>query len=155
MDIIFNKSDYCSALLDSIKHTSEGYWITLNGISNDEARFNQCLQELANRLNIFCFGNQYRASHKKFEIRGALQHGNIYGRLHAHIVAMKNGQTKRTDSEIEYFIRKHWYRLIGASGNVFGSLVDFQSASDVASRIRYAVRDFHPKFDQRNQLIYL
>ena len=155
MYINFNKFDCADVLTKSVSHLSDGYWVTLNAISNNNISFNRNLEELANRLNIFCYGNSYRNGLKRFEIRGALQIGHAYEGLHTHIVVLKNGQTDRTDFEIEQFIRTHWYRLVGAKGNVWGSLVDFQPVSDVAARIRYAVRDFSPNFDQRNQLIYL
>ncbi len=155
MSVELNKFNYADALTKSIAHLSEGYWVTLNAISNNDISFNTHLRELANRLNIFCYGNSYRNGLKRFEIRGALQLGRAYEGLHTHIVVMKNGKTDRTDLEIEEFIRMHWYRLIGAQGGIWGSLVDFQPVSDVATRIRYAVRDFNPNFDQRNQLIYL
>jgi hypothetical protein len=155
MDVVKNRQDYANALSQSVSHLSEGYWVTLNAISKNEISFNSHLQELANRLNIFCYGNKYRNGLKRFEIRGAIQLGHAYEGLHTHIVVLKNGHTDRTDLEVEEFIRTHWYRLVGAQGCIWGSLVDFQPVSDVAARIRYAVRDFRPNFDQRNQLIYL
>jgi hypothetical protein len=152
---MITKTDYEKALLSSISDLSEGYWVTLNAICPNEISFNLHLQELANRLNIFCYGNSYRKKSKRLELRGALQRGHAYQKLHAHFVAMKNGQTERSDLEIEEFIRSHWYRLIGAQGNIWGNLVDFQPVNDVASRVRYAIRDFNPVFNQQNQLVYL
>ncbi len=155
MNSLITKADCGQALLSSVSHLSDGYWVTLNAINDNDVCFNSHLQELANRLNIFCYGNSYRKGLKRLELRGALQRGHAYQKLHAHFVAMKNGQTERSDLEIEEFIRSQWYRLIGAQGNVWGNLVDFQPVNDVASRVRYAVRDFNTAYTQQNQLIYL
>ena len=155
MNTVTNKIDLQNALFKSVSHLTEGYWVTLNSLTNNEIKFVSNLQELANRLNIYCYGNTYRNGLKRLEIRGALQTGNVYEGLHTHIVVMKNGETKRNDFEIEKFIRQHWYRLIGARGNIYGNLVDFQPVSNIESRIQYALRDFKINLYQKNQLIYL
>ena len=142
-------------LIDSIAGLNTGYWVTLNAIHKDEVRFNCTLQELTRRLNVFCYGNNYRNGIKKLEVRGALQRGNAYEGLHTHIVIMQNGETSRSFRQFEDYTRRQWYRLNGVKGSIYGNLVNVQPIRHVVEHIDYALRDFSPQFDHRDQIIFL
>lgn len=142
-------------LINSVAGLKNGYWVTLNVLHKNEVTLNGSLLELSKRLNIFCYGNNYKRNFKKLEIRGALQRGNVYQGLHAHLIIMQNGETDRSFNAVEHYIRCQWYRLNGIKGCSNGNLVNVQPVSDVATRISYALRDFSPLFDQRDQIIYL
>ena len=142
-------------LINSVAGLQNGYWVTLNVLHESEVTLNASLLELSKRLNVFCYGNNYKNGVKRLEIRGALQRGNVYEGLHAHLIIMQNGDTDRSFNEFEHYIRRQWYRLNNAKGNIYGGLVDVQPVADVATRISYALRDFSPLFDQRDQIVYL
>ena len=142
-------------LIDSVAGLQNGYWVTLNALHKNEVTLNVSLIELSKRLNAFFYGNIYKKGVKKLEIRGALQRGNVYQGLHAHLIIMQNGETDRSFHAVEHYIRRQWYRLNGAKGFSNGNLVNVQPVSDVAARISYALRDFSPLFDQRDQIVYL
>jgi hypothetical protein len=142
-------------LIDSVAGLQNGYWVTLNALHKNEVTLNVSLIELSKRLNVFCYGNNFAKGVKKLAIRGALQRGNVYQGLHAHLIIMQNGETDRSFNAVEHYIRRQWYRLNGAKGFSNGNLVNVQPVSDVAARIDYALRDFSPLFDQRDQIVYL
>lgn len=121
-----------------------GYFVTLNTLTNDSIKFEETqIPKLSIWLNDFCYGNAWRRGEKSLRIVGASEVGDVNQGLHAHVVIMHNNDTNKTFEEINFFIRRKWYSLIGASGSPFGNMVNVQPISDLDGAIGYFSKTFY------------
>jgi hypothetical protein len=124
------------------EHAS-GYFVTLNSLSKDRIKFNQQLQQLTTWLNEFCYGSQFRRKEIRLKIVTSPEQGLLNEGLHAHLVITYSSAMTKSHQEINAFIRRKWYRLIGASGSIFGTLVHVEPLVDLEAALNYSLKDFN------------
>lgn len=124
------------------EHAS-GYFVTLNSLSKDRIKFNQQLQQVTTWLNEFCYGSQFRRNEIRLKIVTSPEQGLLNEGLHAHLVITYSPAMTKSHQEINAFIRRKWYRLIGASGSIFGTLVDVKPLIDLEAAVNYSLKDFN------------
>ena len=131
----------------------DGFFITLNAKTKDLYSFEQQLADIAFWTNDEVYGRQFRKGNKRLFIAGHIQVGGKTQCLHAHFILMHNNDINKDIAELNFFIRRKWYRRIGAKGDIFGGLVDIQKVGDKNGRIGYAFR--YAGEDENLNLIYL
>jgi hypothetical protein len=130
-----------------------GYWLTLDAPHVDKRKpdavqFEQMVGKFAVRLNNYCYGRSFRRGQKRLIIVGAMEIGHFMDRPHAHLVVLHDGDMLRSFGEVESKSREIWYALVGARGDINGSLVDIQPVGDIDSRLSYSVKQFNAYSDQ-------
>jgi hypothetical protein len=135
-----NKQKIISSTIQWLGEDDNGYWITLNGLTKDRIKFEQDLNKVTMWLNDYCYGRKYQRGESRFKIVAGIETGSLNGMLHCHIVMTNIDDTDRSYQEINAFIRKHWYLLIGASGSIFGNMVDVQRIDAVENTVGYAFK---------------
>lgn len=148
------------ALVDWIGNFEHGYWMTVDSMyfkdaPPDSISFEQKLEKLSIRLNDFCYGRAFQRCEKRLKIVGSIEYGDLTNRPHAHLVVMHNGDVRRSLAEFNHEVRKNWYRIVGASGSVYGNLVDVQDIGDLTSRINYAVKNHRSTTDKYCKLVMM
>lgn len=128
------------ALIEWFNFQGTGYNVTLNAMTKDPVHFEQDLRKLTHYLNNYCFGRAYRRNEKRLKIIAGLEKGQLDKRLHAHLVINNIDETNRTLPEINTYIRKHWYGLIGLK-NTHGNMVDVKQTYDASGAIDYLTKD--------------
>lgn len=120
-----------------------GYFVTLNSLTNDLIKFNSQLNKISTWLNEFCYGSKFRRNEIRLKIVTFPELGLLNEGLHAHLVITYKSKLPKSHHEINAFVRHKWYRLIGASGSVFGSLADIQPLTDLEAAVNYSLKDFN------------
>lgn len=147
-----NKQQIISDTIQWLGDANNGCWITLNAITKDRIKFEQDLSKLTMRLNDYCYGRRFGRGESRLKIVAGIEIGSLNGMLHSHVVMTNIEDTKRSYQEINVFIRKHWYSLIGASGSIFGNMVDVQRIDAVENTVGYAFKGIKA---QSSSIIYL
>ena len=124
------------------EHAS-GYFVTLNTITSDLTHFNHQLTQIAAWLNEFCYGSQFRKRGTRLKIVTLPEQGLLKEGLHAHLVITYSPEMTKSHQEINAFIRRKWYRMIGASGSIFGTLVDVKPLIDLEAAVNYSLKGFN------------
>jgi hypothetical protein len=145
------------ATRDNYQH---GYWVTLDAVSFGEWTLNRIdfehkLGKFSNRLNSYCYGRAYRGGKKRLRIVGAIEFGQFTEREHAHLLVLHDQHMRRTFAEVEEKIRRSWYSIMGAKGSYRGNLVDVQPIGDARSRLDYALKHHHTKYDKYSRVVIL
>jgi hypothetical protein len=117
-----------------------GYFITLNARTKEWVCFEQDLKKIAHNLNHFIYGRAYERQEKTLKIIGGIETGKVDGILHAHLIVALQGETNRKLPDVNMYIRKHWYKLIGLHDHN-GSMVDVQDIGNPEERISYISKD--------------
>jgi len=140
------------AVVAATQYLSEhaaGYFVTLNTIttinpiSTDLTHFNHQLTQMATWLNEFCYGSQFRKRGARLKIVTLPEQGLLKEGLHAHLVITYSPEMTKSHQEINAFIRRKWYRMIGASGSIFGTLVDVKPLIDLEAAVNYSLKGFN------------
>ena len=144
-------------ILESINQSDNQFAMTLClanqhfYICRDE--FEAYVRKIMHWLNVYCYGKNYRKNGKNLIAVGAIQNGDLYNKLHAHIELAYNNDVKRSRQEINFFIRKKWYALLNASGSVMGSLVYFEKTMSNEAYFYYELREV--KANNTDRLLFL
>jgi hypothetical protein len=115
-------------------------FVTLNTMTKDNIKFDVQLRKIAHKLNDYCYGRSYKRKEKQLKIIAATETGKLNGLLHAHLIVSFPDENRRSIQEINAYIRRHWYALIGL-GNPFGTMVDVRRIGDLNERVKYLVKD--------------
>ena len=144
-------------ILEDIKHSDKQFAMTLclgnQHFYINRFEFEAYVQRIMHWLNIFCYGKNYRKNGKNLIAIGAIQNGDLYNKLHAHIELAYNNDVKRSPQEINFFIRKKWYALLNASGSVMGNLVYFKETMSNEGYFHYELREV--KANNTDRLLFL
>lgn len=148
------KRCFIESVCRNLQGFNSGYFLTLDAITKDAILFESKIVKLMHWLNVYCYGKNYKKKSKRLKILGVTEIGTRNNGLHIHLVLMHKGDAKRTLYEIDSFIRRKWYRLIGARGSIYGNLVDLQLIGDVNSRIGYMSKTFYQKAEDFNLVCF-
>jgi len=148
------KRSFIESVCRSLRGLDFGYFLTLDAITKDEILFESQIARLMHWLNVYCYGKNYKKNSKRLRIVGVTENGYRNNGLHMHLVLMHKNDTKRNVHEIDSFIRRKWYRLIGARGSIYGNLVDLQLIGNVNSRVGYMSKTFYQKAEDFNLLCF-
>ncbi len=135
-----DRASLTSEVSSWISGSNNGYFITLNTINKDKISFEQDLSKIAHKLNDYVYGRNYRRNFKRLKIIAGIETGKENGILHAHLVVAHQGETNRQLFDINCYLRRHWYKLIGLN-DYDGSMVNIQKIGDSDSRITYILKD--------------
>ena len=138
-----SKQQAIEAATHYLSENTQGYFVTLNTITTDLTHFNRQLSQIATWLNEYCYGSRFRRHGVRLKIVTMPEIGLLNEGLHAHLVITYSSEMTKSHQEINAFIRHKWYRLIGASGSVFGKLVDVQPLIDLEAAVNYSLKDFN------------
>lgn len=127
-------------LVEWFKTDLAGYSITLNAVTKDKISFEQDLRKVAHYLNDYCLGRAYKRREKRLKIIGGIETGKQNGILHAHLCVNHQSMTQRSFQDINFYLRKQWYKLI-QQNNIFGNMVDVRPIYDVTGAIGYLTKD--------------
>ena len=140
------------AIYLDLENCFHGYWVTLNTLGTTKYSLEFLVAELSKRLNRYCYGRSFiQNSTAGLRIVGVVERGSFNQGLHIHLLIMEKISCSKSLVNIDLFIRKNWYQLIGANGSFYGILVDVQPVGDLESRIKYMCKtcwclkhDFNP-----------
>ena len=128
-------------LIDSLDHNANGYLVTLVGITHSKEKFESHLLSFSTWLNDFSLGKNFQKNLDRLEIFGSVERGKINNRWHAHLIIKQHEKVRRTDQELNAFIRKSWIKLTQAKVSLMSRLIDFQKAYDLKAAATYALKD--------------
>ncbi len=151
--IYSNEEVRAKYLIETANQNSEGFFLTLVGLTHSQETFEEQLLTFSKWINDYCLGRAFMNKKDRLEIFGAVEKGEWGNRLHAHLIIKKHQKVKRSDQELNAFVRKSWIKLIGANPNYRSSLIDFQRAHDLKSATRYALKEV--RFRNSNNLLYI
>jgi len=129
------------------------FFLTVNGITNSRYRFEEDLLKIAQWTNRYCLGRSYLQKNKTMRIFGSVEVGGLQEGLHAHLLINKPEDVRRSDQELNNFIRTRWLKLSGAKGRVAGNLVHFEKARDFQSVCDYIMKTV--RSSQNDTLLYI
>lgn len=121
----------------------DGFWVTLNAITSNLILFESQIERIMHWTNEYCFGRNYKRGVKSLRIFGHPEIGGKNDTLHGHWLLLHNNDTSRSIEEANFFMRRKWYKLINARGDIFGNLVNVQKAGNIEKRIEYMSKDFY------------
>jgi hypothetical protein len=147
-----NKQKLIEDVKKDLNNFNTGLFLTLNTLTNDYVKFEAQIERLIYWLNCFCYGRSFKNKNKRLKSVGAFEVGTINQGLHMHLIIMHNNDTKRTIKDIEQYIRRKWYRLIGAKSESCksGNLIDLRVAHDVEGCVCYITKTFYYQPNQFN-----
>jgi hypothetical protein len=123
------------------------FFVTLNALTKDSIKLDQCVIDLIYWLNRFCFGRSFISSGKRLKAAGVTEVGTANQGLHMHLVMGHRNDTDRTTEEIAQFIKRKWYALLNAKSKRskpnYGSLVDLKFAYDVKGCFVYLTKTIY------------
>jgi hypothetical protein len=140
-------------LIDSLDHNSNGYLVTLTGISDSREKFENHLLSFSTWLNDYSLGKNYQRKLDRLEIFGSIERGQINNRLHAHLIIKDHEKVRRSDQELNAFARKSWIKLTQAKASPMSRLIDFQRAHDLKAAATYALKEVRSNFS--DNLLYI
>jgi len=139
--------------LDSIDKSSQGYLITLVGITKSRDMFENHLLIFSKWLNDYSLGKKYKKGIDRLEIFGGIERGQINNRLHAHLIIKDHEKVRRSDQELNAFARKSWIKLTQAKASPMSRLIDFQRAHDLKAAATYALKEV--RSNSSDNLLYI
>ena len=158
--MLINKHNAVAAMQSWIAQPTyqDGFWLTLDaafadGHKPDAIAFEKLVNQFMIRLNNFCYGRAFRRRQKQLRACGGIEIGYFMDRPHAHLVVLHDSGMLRSFGEVERKSREIWYALVGARGDINGSLVDMQPVGDIDSRLSYAAKRFNARSDQYGRLV--
>jgi len=158
--MVIDKHNAAAAMQSWISQSTahRGFWLTLDAPyvdkhKPDAVQFEQMVGKFAVRLNNYCYGRAFRRGQKRLNIIGSMEIGHFMDRPHAHLVVLHDSDMLRSFDEVESKSREVWYALVGARGDINGSLVDIQPVGDIDSRLSYSVKQFNANSDQYGRLL--
>ena len=140
-------------LIDSLDHNSNGYLVTLTGITDSREKFENHLLSFSTWLNDYSLGKNYQRKLDRLEIFGSIERGQINNRLHAHLIIKDHEKVRRSDQELNAFARKSWIKLTQAKASPMSRLIDFQRAHDLKAAATYALKEVRSDFS--DNLLYI
>ena len=140
-------------LIDSLDHNSNGYLVTLTGITDSREKFENHLLSFSTWLNDYSLGKNYQRKLDRLEIFGSIERGQINNRLHAHLIIKDHEKVRRSDQELNAFSRKSWIKLTQAKASPMSRLIDFQRAHDLKAAATYALKEVRSNFS--DNLLYI
>lgn len=140
-------------LINSIEGSNEGYLLTLVGLTKSRFLFEQQLLNFSVWLNDYSLGKAFKNKTERLQIFGSIERGKINNRLHAHLIIKGHEKVRRTDQELNAFIRKSWIKLIQAKASPMSTLIDFQRTHDLRAAATYALKDVRSSSSEN--LIYI
>ena len=126
-------------LINSIKPTDKGFFVTLEMPNANRAKFEENLEVFRHWFNCFCFGKKYKENNQKMTIFGGMETSFYSEKLHCHLVIIDTG-THRNFFEINRFINKIWHRLINKFISQNNCFVDVQKAVNLINSATYALK---------------
>jgi len=151
--IYLNTEARAKYLIDTVHQNSRGFLLTLVGLTNSKEKFEEQLLTFSTWMNDYCLGRVFTKQQDRLEIFGSVERGEWGNRLHAHLIIRDHEKVKRSDQELNAFVRKKWIKLIQANASVMSSLVDFQRARHLKSATIYALKEVRSR-DSSN-LLYI
>ena len=148
-----NNENRVRFLVDSLKNDENGYFLTVNALTNNRQQFESQLLKLSLWLNDYCFGRRALKKDKRLTIFGSIEIGELSGKLHAHLIIKNDAYIKRSIYEINFEVRKLWAKATKAKGSIFNSLVDFQKTQNIKQSAEYALKKV--RTNQNDTLLYI
>lgn len=145
--IVDTQQQLISELSNWVDPESHGVFITLNNRVDDRIQFEQKLSKIAHKLNDFCYGRLYKKEEKRLKIVACIESGSLNNMLHAHLIVTYSDDMTRSIQEINTYVRKHWYALIGLR-NADGNMVDIKIINNFENTLKYLTKD--TKYMSRN-----
>ena len=99
-------------LIESSDQNSEGFFVTLVGLTRSQEKFDEQLLTLSLWVNDYCLGRSFIQKKERLQIFGAVERGDLNHRLHAHLIIKKHPKVKRSDQALNAYVRKSWIKLI-------------------------------------------
>jgi len=140
-------------LIDSLDHNSNGYLVTLTGITESREKFENHLLSFSTWLNDYSLGKNYQRKLDRLEIFGGIERGQINNRLHAHLIIKDHEKVRRSDQELNAFARKSWIKLTQAKASLMSRLIDFQRAHNLKAAATYALKEV--RSNSSDNLLYI
>jgi len=140
-------------LINSIDGSDEGYLLTLVGLTKSQVLFEQQLLNFSVWLNDYSLGKTFKNKTERLQIFGSIERGPINHKLHAHLIIKKHLKVRRSDQELNAFIRKRWIKLIQAKASPMSRLIDFQRTRDLNAAATYAMKQVRSSTSEN--LIYI
>jgi len=140
-------------LIDSLDHNSNGYLVTLTGITDSREKFENHLLSFSTWLNDYSLGKSFQRKEERLEIFGSVEIGEINSRLHAHLIIKEHEKVRRSDQELNAFARKSWIKLTQAKASPMSRLIDFQRAHDLKAAATYALKEV--RSNSSDNLLYI
>lgn len=152
MIVVSDKERLINDVMEDLGNYQTGMFLTLNGLTNDNLKFEKQVDQLIYWTNCYCYRRSFKNKKKRLKSVGATEVGTVNQGLHMHLIIMYNNDTNRTIEDIEQFVRRKWYSLIRARPKACksGNLVDLKLINDVRGCIRYITKTYYHQPNQFN-----